>query len=190
MILSDIDILKLLKTGIIKISPKPDLKSALGSCSIDLRLGNSFRVFAHSKYPYFDPYNKDFSSDVTTEVKVGTGEPFILQPGDFVLATTVESFSLPDNLLARLEGRSSLGRLGIIVHSTASIFEPGWKGKVVMEMGNMGRMAVALYPGMRVCALTFEQLTSKARVPYHKKKNAKYIDQDSPLESKIREEKS
>ncbi len=190
MVLSDRDIKKNLKEGKIKIIPTPDLALSLGSCSIDLRLGFAFRVFDHSRIAYFDPYKKNYTGEVTREVKVEKGEPFILQPGDFVLATTIESFELPDNLLARLEGRSSLGRLGIVVHSTASIFEPGWRGKVVMEMGNMGRMPVALYPGMRVCALTFEELTSPAMVPYHKKKNAKYLNQNSPLESKISEDLS
>ncbi|MBI4991309.1 dCTP deaminase [Candidatus Gottesmanbacteria bacterium] len=189
MVLSDRDIKKYLKDGKIKISPMPDLAAALGSCSIDLRLGFAFRVFNRSQIPYFDPYNKNYSGELTSEVKVKKNEPFVLQPGDFVLATTIETFALPDNLLARLEGRSSLGRLGIVVHSTASIFEPGWRGKVVMEMGNQGRMPVALYPGMRVCALTFEELSSSAEVPYHKKKNAKYLNQKEPLESKIGEEK-
>jgi len=92
---------------------------------------------------------------------------------------------LPNNILARLEGRSSLGRLGIVVHSTASIFEPGWRGVVVMELGNSGRMPVALYPGMRVCALTFEQLTQAVEIPYYLKKSAKYVDQKDPVESKI-----
>jgi dCTP deaminase len=101
----------------------------------------------------------------------------------------MEWFSLPDNLLARLEGRSSLGRLGIVVHSTASIFEPGWRGVVVMELGNLGRMPVALYPGMRVCALTFEELSSDVETPYYKKKSAKYVDQTEPVESKIGEDK-
>lgn len=189
MILSDGDIRKYLKTGKIVITPKPVLTEVLGSCSIDLRLGNTFRVFDHSKVAYFDPFKKNFSGEVTSEIKVKENEPFILQPGDFVLATTVESFTLPDDLLARLEGRSSLGRLGIVVHSTASIFEPGWRGKVVMELGNMGRMPVALYPGMKVCALTFEELKSPAEVPYNRKKSAKYIGQDSPLESRLGEEK-
>ncbi len=166
----------------------PDLKTALGSCSIDLRLGDTFRVFNRSQIPYFDPYNKNYSGELTSVVRVKKNESFVLQPGDFVLATTVESFQLPDNLLSRLEGRSSLGRLGIVVHSTASIFEPGWRGKVVMELGNLGRIPVALYPGMRVCALTFEQVSTIADVPYHKKKSAKYIGQKSPLESKIAEE--
>ena len=189
MILSDRDIKKYIKEGIIKIQPKIDQEKQLGSCSIDLRLGHTFRVFNHSRYPYIDPYDKNLSRDMTKEVEIDDGEPFVLQPGDFVLATTIESFELPDNLLARLEGRSSLGRLGIVVHSTASVFEPGWKGKVVMELGNGGRMPVALYPGMRVCALTFEELSSPAEVPYSKKKTAKYVGQKSPEPSKIAEDK-
>lgn len=188
MVLSDKDIKKYLKSGKIKITPQPNLNDSLGSCSIDLRLGFSFRVFDHSKYPYIDPRNPKLTTDVTNEIKIKENEPFILQPADFVLATTIESFELPDDLLARLEGRSSLGRLGIVVHSTASIFEPGWKGKVVMELGNMGRMPVALYAGMRVCALTFEQLSTPSDIPYNKKKNAKYLGQKEPLASKIAED--
>lgn len=188
MILSDRDIKKAIASGRIKISPKPDLKVQLGSCSIDLRLGSKFRIFEYSKFPYIDPSSK-IAGNMTTEIIVRDGEPFILQPGDFCLATTIERFVLPPDLLARLEGRSSLGRLGIVVHSTASIFEPGWNGVVVMELGNLGRMPVALYPKMRVCALTFEELTSPAMVPYNKKKSAKYAGQSSPLPSKIAEEK-
>src|SRR3990167_9033863 len=188
MVLSDRDIKKYLALGKIKITPKPDLAIQLGSCSIDLRLGYEFRLFEHSKFPFIDPFDKQFSADVTTLVKVKEKEPFILHPGDFVLATTIESFTLPDDLLARLEGRSSLGRLGIVVHSTASIFEPGWDGVVVMELGNLGRMPVSLYPGMRICALTFEELSSAVDVPYSKKKTAKYIGQKTPLASKIGEE--
>lgn len=188
MILSDRDIKKALTSGRIKITPKPHLATQLGSCSIDLRLGSKFRIFEYSKFPYIDPLSK-MAGNMTTEITVKDKEPFILQPGDFCLATTVERFTLPDNLLARLEGRSSLGRLGIVVHSTASIFEPGWDGVVVMELGNLGRMPVALYPGMRVCALTFEELTTSADIPYNKKKSAKYSGQKSPLPSRISEEK-
>ncbi len=188
MVLSDKDIKKYLSSGKIKITPLPDLKTALGSCSVDLRLGRSFRVFEHSRFAYIDPHDKSLSDEITKIVEVKEKEPFILQPADFVLATTIESFTLPDYLLARLEGRSSLGRLGIVVHSTASIFEPGWHGKVVMELGNLGRMPVALYPGMRVCALTFEKLTTPAEVPYNRKRSAKYLNQNSPQPSKIGEE--
>lgn len=188
MVLSDRDIKKYIKEGIIKIQPKIDMEKQFGSCSVDLRLGHTFRVFNHSRYPYIDPYDKKLSADMTKEVEISEGEAFVLQPGDFVLATTIESLELPDHLLARLEGRSSLGRMGIVVHSTASIFDPGWKGKAVMELGNNGRMPVALYPGMRVCALTFEELSSPAEVPYYKKKSAKYVGQRSPVASKIAED--
>ncbi len=104
------------------------------------------------------------------------------------LVNREETVKLPDDLIARLEGRSSLGRLGVVVHSTASVFDAGWDGRVVMELGNMGRMPVALYPEMRVCALTFEELSSPAEVPYYKKKGAKYVKQKAPVASKIAEE--
>src|SRR3989344_7297011 len=107
MILSDRDIKTYLKKGIIKIDPKPDLVLTLGSCSIDLRLGKSFRIFEHSKHAFIDPFGKDRSSEVTKLIEVKNNEPFVLHPNDFVLATTIESFTLPDDLLARLEGRSS-----------------------------------------------------------------------------------
>lgn len=189
MVLSDRDIKKALASGRIRITPKPDLSKQLGSCSVDLRLGRRFRIFNHSKYAFIDPKNPALAGTMMKDVVVKPNEPFMLQPGDFVLATTMESLSLPDDLLARLEGRSSLGRLGIVVHSTASIFDPGWRGVIVMELGNLGRMPVALYPGMRICALTFEELTSPVDVPYYKKKSAKYIGQSKPEASKISQEK-
>lgn len=185
MILSDRDIKRAISEKRIRFRPQVDLKIQLGSCSMDLRLGKSFRVFKHSRYPYIDPHNRKLAEGMMEEKNVKEGEAFILQPGEFVLATTIESFTLPNDLLARLEGRSSLGRLGIVVHSTASIFEPGWDGVVVMELGNLGRMPVALYPGMRICALTFEELSSPCEVPYSKKIGAKYVKQKSPEPSKI-----
>ena len=195
MILSDCDIQSALKAKTICITPAPDLKTQLGSCSIDLRLGKKFRVFNYSKVPYIDPNNPKNADEMMTEIIVKEphrgepAEPFILQPGDFVLATTMESFRIPPTMLARLEGRSSLGRLGIVVHSTASVFDPGWNGVAVLELGNLGRMPVALYPGMRICALTFEELKSPSRVPYNLKKSAKYTRQTAPVGSRIGEER-
>ncbi len=189
MVLSDRDIKKALKIGELKIAPEPDFKTQLGSCSIDLRLGNSFRIFDHSKNAFIDPTKKDYSNEITKELRVADGERFVMQPGDFVLAVTLEKITISPKLLGRLEGRSSLGRLGIVVHSTASIFDPGWDGHAVLELGNLGRIPVALYPGMRICAMTFEQLSSESEMPYSKKKEAKYKFQNSPLESKIHEEK-
>lgn len=190
MVLSDRDIKKALQTGLLKITPTIDEKEQLGSCSIDFRLGNRFRVFEHSKYPYIDPTKKDYSNEITREVILKhSGEAFIMQPGDFALAVTMERIQIHPSLLGRLEGRSSMGRLGIVVHSTASVFEPGWDGQAVLELGNLGRLPVALYPGMRICAMTFEQLSSEAEVPYTKKTTAKYINQSGPDESKISSDK-
>lgn len=188
MILSDHDIKKALQTKRITISPAIDLKTQLGSCSIDLRLGNTFRVFEHSKKPYIDPSKKDYSNEITQEIIVENAGQFIMQPGDFVLAVTLEQVTIADDIMGRLEGRSSLGRLGIVVHSTASIFDPGWDGNCVLELGNLGRMAVALTVGMRICAMTFEELSSPADVPYSRKKLAKYAVQNGPSESRIHEE--
>lgn len=189
MVLSDIDIEKALKDRRIEITPRPNLKVQLGSCSVDLRLGDTFRVFEHSKHSFIDPSKKDFSNEITRIIKVKKGEDFIMQPGDFVLAVTLENVKIAPDLMGRLEGRSSLGRLGIVVHSTASIFDPGWNGKPVLELGNLGRMAVKLTVGMRICAMTFEELSSPAKTPYVSKKFAKYKFQSAPTESKIHEEK-
>jgi dCTP deaminase len=188
VILSDRDIKKAIKEKRIAISPSPDLASQLGSCSIDLRLGESFRVFEHSRNSYIDPSKKDYSNEITRTIKVKKGQQFIMQPGDFVLAVTLERVKIAPDLMGRLEGRSSLGRLGIVVHSTASIFDPGWDGNPVLELGNLGRIAVALVPGMRICAMTFEELSSPSETPYTKKKIAKYKFQTGPIESRIHED--
>jgi dCTP deaminase len=189
MVLSDRDIKKAIKDKKLVISPLPNFSTHLGSCSLDLSLGESFRVFEYSKYAFIDPSKKDYSNEITREIKVKKGEDFIMQPGDFVLAVTLERVKIPADLMGRLEGRSSLGRLGIVVHSTASIFDPGWDGKPVLELGNLGRMAVSLTVGMRICAMTFEELSSPSETPYVNKKFAKYKFQNEPTESKIHEER-
>ena len=185
MILSDRDIKKALASGRIRITPPPNLDVQLGSCSIDLHLGNKFRVFKHSAHPFIDLKGTIETGKLMEEIVIPKDSSFIMQPGDFALATTVENLELEDDLLGRIEGRSSLGRLGIIVHGTASIFDPGWIGTPTMELGNLGVMPVALYPGMRICAFTFEEVSSKVDVPYRKKKNNKYAGQKSPLASKL-----
>ncbi len=185
MILSDKDIKKYIKEGKIKIIPQPDFKIQLGPCSLDLRLGNSFKVFKPTQYPYLDLKRKIDFEKFMEEIRIEDDAPFILQPKDFILATTKEEFILPDNLMARLDGRSSLGRLGIVVHSTAARFDPGWRGRAVMELGNLGIFPVVLYSGMRICALTFETLSSSCETPYLKKKGQKYGKQKHPQASKI-----
>ena len=109
----------------------------------------------------------------------------MLQPHEFVLAITEETLELDDDVLGRLEGRSSLGRIGIIVHGTAGLFDPGWRGKATLELSNLGRMPVALYPGMRICSFTFEQVSTPVSVPYYKKTSNKYAGQTSPVASKL-----
>ncbi len=187
MILSDKDLKKALKEKKIRITPLPDLSTQLGSCSIDLRLGDIFRVFESGIHGVIDP-RKNVGKEFTKETKVEEGRAFIIQPGDFVLATTMENVEIPDDLVGSLEGRSSIGRLGIIIHSTAATIDAGWKGHITLELANMGKLPVALYPGMRICSLSFEQLSSSVEVPYFKKKNAKYLNQKGPEESKIDEE--
>lgn len=188
MILSDRDIVQALESGRIKITPQPDLERSLGSCSIDFRLGNTFMVFEHSRFSYIDPRQPQSIGDAMRTITVPDGEAFIMQAGDFALASTLESLELPDDLLGRLEGRSSIARLGITVHSTAAVFEPGWVGTATMELSNLGRMAVALYPGMRICSFTFEQLSSPAMVPYRHKRGNKYAGQIDPKPSRLAEE--
>ena len=188
MILSDRDIKVALTSGRIKISPAPDLKVQLGSCSIDLHLGNTFRLFKHSRYPYIDLKGELDTSKLMEEIEIPQGEAFIMQPKSFALAAVSENLELADDILGRIEGRSSLGRLGIIVHGTASIFDPGWIGVPTMELGNLGEMAVALYPGMRICSFTFEEVSSPVEVPYRTKVGNKYAGQTKPLASKLVEE--
>lgn len=188
MILSDRDIKKAFESGRIKLTPEPDFSVQLGSCSLDLHLGDTFRVFKHSKYPYIDLKGPLDTDKLMQEIVVESGEAFVMQPGDFALVTTKEHLELSDDLLGRVEGRSSLGRLGIIVHGTANIFDPGWIGRPTLELGNLGMMPVALYPGMRICAFTFEEVSSPVEVPYRAKVGNKYAGQNSPLASKLTEE--
>ena len=188
MILSDRDIRSAIVDGKISIDPSPDFDKQLGSCSIDFHLGNTFKIFNHSKYPFIDPRSPNLTSELMKDIVVAGDEPFIMRPGEFCLATTVENLKLSDDLLGRLEGRSSLGRIGIIVHSTAARFDPGWDGTPVLELGNIGVLPVALYPGMKICSFTFEELSSPSDNPYVKRKNAKYTDQKSPVASRLSDE--
>src|SRR5688500_16822260 len=188
MILSDRDIGRAREEGRIRVTPAPDLATQLGSVSIDFRLGTTFMVFEHSRHSYIDPRQPQSIGDAMRTIECAPDEPFIMQPGDFALASTIESFELPDDLVGRLEGRSSIARLGITVHSTAAVFEPGWIGTATMELSNLGRMAVALYPGMRICAFSFETVSSSVLTPYRQKKNAKYAGQITPRASQLSEE--
>lgn len=188
MVLSDTDIKRYLSDGALLLDPAPDPDKAIGPCSVDLHLGNEFRIFEHSRFAYFDLKQNISSDEITRLITVTDDEPFIIQPGELALAATIETLTLPPDLLGRLEGRSSLGRIGIIVHGTAPRFDPGFHGRAVMELGNIGPMAVALYPGMPICSMTFEQLSSPAERHYGQRPQSKYHGQSGPVASRLGEE--
>ena len=188
MLLSDRDIRAALSDGRIVLDPADGLDARIGPDSIDLRLGDSFLIFERNKQAYIDPRDPATADGATRRVDLEPGERFIVHPQELVLATTLERLRLAPDLVARLEGRSSLGRLGIIVHSTASLFHAGWDGHATMELGNLGVMPVALYPGMRICAFTFQPLSSPAERPYGRRAADKYTGQDAALASRIWEE--
>ena len=185
MIFSDRDIEQYIKEGKIKITPSPNLEKQLGSASLDLRLGNEFKIFEHSKKPYIDTRDPSTLEGTTREVHLSNGDPFVFHPGEFVLGITLEEVFLPENITARIDGRSSLGRLGIVIHSTAGHIDPGFKGKIVLEMENIGMIPVLLYPETRICQLIFQELKTPTSKPYYKKEGAKYAVQKHPQESKL-----
>lgn len=186
MILSDKDIRARIEKGEIVIeSPDNGHNANVNASSADLRLGKFFKIYNHAQKPLLDPLDPESFENMTKLMEIEEGEPFIVQPGEFILGVTLEKIKIADDLVARVEGRSSLGRLGIIVHSTAGFVDAGFEGTITLEITNINRMPVALYTGMRICQLAFEQMTSKADVPYNKKKSSKYQGQMLPEESRI-----
>ncbi len=187
MILSDRDIRKKIDSGeIVVTSEDGQHVTNINASSLDLRLGRFFKIYNHSQQAVLDPLHGESLIDATKLIELkNPGEPFIVQPGEFVLGVTMEKIKIADDIVARVEGRSSLGRLGIIVHSTAGFIDAGFEGTITLEITNINRMPVALYPGMRICQLAFELMSSKADVPYSKKKTSKYQGQNLPQESKI-----
>ncbi len=185
MILSDRDIKKYIKEGKLSFDPMPDLETQLSGASLDMTLSNEFRVFQHTSIPYIDVSRPKTFKGLTKKVVVEDGCPFVLHPNEFVLGIMRESIKLPKNLSVRIDGKSSLGRIGIVVHSTAGHVNPGHEGALTLEISNIGMMPVALYPGMNICQLVFQQLSSPAQVGYTERKTSKYAHQKSPGESKI-----
>lgn len=183
MILSDRDIKKVLKEGKLKIEPIEDPEMQIQPAWVDLRLGNEFRIFKSTSISYIDP--KVPIDGYTEVIKVKDDKPFVLHPGEFVLGVTKEYIKMPDDLMGVIDGRSSMGRLGVVIHTTSAGINPGWEGIFTLEITNVGKMPVALYPGMRICKLVLHQLTSKPDKPYYLKKGAKYQKQSGTEESKI-----
>ena len=185
-ILSDKTIKEYLKEGKIGIDSLKDEKQIQPS-SIDMRLGKEFKVFKVIRKAYIDPKDEEDLSLYMESTTVKDGEAFIIHPNEFALATTLEYVKVPDDLVARVEGRSSMGRLGVTMHVTAGFIDPGFEGNITLEISNIGAMPVALYPGQRVCQIVFETMTTPSELPYgHPDRNSKYMGQTSPESSRIK----
>jgi dCTP deaminase len=185
MILSDRSIREELASGRIEIDPFDD--ACVQPSSVDLHVDAQFRVFANSRYAYIDV--KREMPDLTEVVSVPGGEAFILHPGEFVLGSTLERVRLPDDMVARLEGKSSLGRLGLLIHSTAGYVDPGWNGYLTLELSNVANLPITIYPGMKIGQISFFRLTTAAEVPYGSAgTRSKYQGQRGPTASRFFEE--
>ena len=181
MVLSDRVIRRLIDAGRIGIEPyDPGL---MQPSSLDVRVDTLFRVFRNSRYPFIDV--KAEQEELTELVVVDGAEPFILHPGEFVLGSTLERVALPDDLVARLEGKSSLGRLGLLIHSTAGFIDPGWDGHVTLELSNVANLPITIYAGMKIGQLSFVRLTEAAERPYGSAGiGSKYQGQRGPTPSR------
>ncbi|GGM01841.1 MULTISPECIES: dCTP deaminase [Micromonospora] len=181
MLLSDRDLLDEIKAGTLALEPfEPEL---LQPSSIDVRLDRLFRVFNNHLYTHIDPAQQQ--DDLTTEVEVPDGEPYVLHPGEFVLASTLEVVTLADTLAARLEGKSSLGRLGLLTHSTAGFIDPGFSGHVTLELSNVANLPITLWPGMKIGQLCIFRLSSAAEHPYGSARyGSRYQGQRGPTPSR------
>lgn len=189
MILSDRDILARLRQGDLVVDPLDDPDLQVQPASIDLRLGHEFLVFRHPHIPFIDP-RQGGASDYTERIRIEDGGAFVLHPGEFVLGTTYERVRVPDDLVAKVEGRSSLGRLAVVVHATAGFVDPGFEGHITLELSNLGRVPVALHPLMRVSQIALHQMTSAAERPYgHPSRGSKYQGQRGPTASRITQDR-
>jgi dCTP deaminase len=181
-VLSDRDIREALEQGRVRIDPYDP--ACLQPSSVDLHLDREFRVFRNNRYPYIDPRTPQ--PDLTELVRIEAEEPFILHPNEFVLGQTFEWVELPDDLVARLEGKSSLGRLGLLIHSTAGYVDPGWKGNLTLELSNVANLPIALYQGMKIGQISFFRMSSAVERPYGSKElGSKYQGQSTPTASAI-----
>jgi dCTP deaminase len=181
MILSDRTIREQLAAGRIAIDPLDE--SCIQPSSVDLRLDRLFRVFLNHTMSVID-VRKDLS-DLTQEVEIAEGDAFILHPGEFVLGSTSERVSLPDDIVARIEGKSSLGRLGLLIHSTAGFIDAGFSGHITLELSNVANLPITLYPGMKIGQVSFLMMTTPADVPYGSAKvGSKYQGQRGPTPSR------
>ena len=181
-VLSDRDIRAAMQAGRVRIDPYDS--SCLQPSSVDLHLDADFRVFRNNRYPYIDV--RAPQPDLTELVTIEGDDPFILHPNEFVLGQTLEWVELPDDLVARLEGKSSLGRLGLLIHSTAGYVDPGWQGNLTLELSNVANLPIALYRGMKIGQISFFKMSSPVERPYGSHElGSKYQGQSRPTESQF-----
>src|SRR6476659_2150184 len=181
MVLSDTAITRLIEAGRIVIDPYD--AGLMQPASLDVRVDRWFRVFRNSRYPYIDV--KQPQEELTELVEIDDETPFVLHPGEFVLGSTLERVRLPDDLVARLEGKSSLGRLGLLIHSTAGFIDPGWDGHVTLELSNVANLPITIYPEMKIGQLSFVQMAEPTAHPYGSSGlGSKYQGQRGPTPSR------
>tara|TARA_B100001093_G_scaffold286550_1_gene273737 strand:- start:338 stop:901 length:564 start_codon:yes stop_codon:yes gene_type:complete len=180
-VLSDVDIKISIKNKDIEISPL--IEDSIQPSSVDLRVGADFRVFENHKYSHIDPKSKQ--DDLTTVVASSIEEPFVLHPGEFVLGTTFEKVSLSNKVVARLEGKSSLGRIGLLIHSTAGFVDPGFSGYLTLELSNVANLPIKIYPEMKIGQISFYYLNSPSESKYGSDiYGSKYQGQEGPTPSR------
>ena len=181
MLLSDRDIHDQIKNHRVVLDPFE--AAMIQPSSVDVRLDRYFRVFENHRYPHIDPAIEQ--PDLTREVQPADDEPFILHPGEFVLGSTYEGVTLPDDIAARVEGKSSLGRLGLLTHATAGFVDPGFSGHVTLELANVATLPIKLYPGMKIGQFCFFRLSSPSEHPYGSAKyGSRYQGQRGPTASR------
>ena len=181
MILSDGSLRRALASGRIVVEPLAD--DAIQPASIDIRVDRFFRAFVNHRYPFIDPMVDQ--PDLTELIDVGDDGPFILHPGEFVLGSTVERIALPADLVASLDGKSSLGRLGLLIHQTAGVLDSGFDGHLTLELSNVATLPIAIHPGMKIGQVTFFELDAPAELPYGAPgRPSKYQGQRGPTPSR------
>jgi dCTP deaminase len=186
MILSDRDIYARLRLGDLSIGPLTDELLQIQPASVDLRLGNEFLVYRPSQVAVLDPREPATISAAMERVEVAAEQAFVLHPREFALGTTVEQVRMPADLVGMVDGRSSIGRLAVVVHATAGLIDPGFLGQITLELSNIGSIPVKLYPGMRIAQIVLHTMTSPAERPYGVARGSQYNEQTGPQPSRIR----
>ena len=185
MILSDVDLKQRLDSGDIVVEPLGDPELQIQPASIDLRLSDQFAVYKLPHLPFIDAREAKDLERYTTQITIPEGDAFTLHPGEFALGCTLETIKVPPDLVARVEGRSSIGRIAVVVHATAGFIDPGFEGQITLEFANLGRCAVRLYPGMRISQIVFHTMVTPSERPYGAARGSKYQGQRGPVASRI-----